>query len=182
MSEPRKPIFGFLWPKPDPDAPVDGAFRQVRPVRITGRGLIRVLALVLISAVTVMGVGSAVMAALVSRELMPTILAGAVAATLTFIVLRGWVVGTYVSDEAIRIETIWRRREVTWGDVTAIEVEPGRSPLLGTPIRVRGLRSVIRTRSGVSIPTHVYTSSPDVWPGHEAFDMARLRLERWFAR
>jgi hypothetical protein len=29
------------------------------------------------------------------------------------------------------------------------------------------------------LPTHVYGCSPDLWLRGEAFDMARLRLERW---
>jgi len=179
VTEPRKPIFGFLWAKPDPNAPVDGAYRQVRPVRITGRGLVRVVVLVVTSALTVMLIGSALMAALISRELLPTIVAAAVGATLTFLILRGWVVGTYVSDEAVRIETTFRRREFAWPEVAGIEVLDCSVPFLGLPLNVEGRRSIIRTTGGESIPTHVYTTSPDLWLRVEAFDMARLRLERW---
>jgi hypothetical protein len=182
MTEPRKPLFGFLWAKPDPLAPVDDDYRQVRPVRVTGRGLVRVAALVLLSALTVTLVGSALMAALVTGELIPTLIAAAVCATLTFLVLRGWIVGTYVSDDAVRVETTWRRRELPWNEVTAVVDDPGRTPFLGLPLRVRGRRSVLHTKAGERISTHVYTSSPDLWPRAEAFDMARLRLAHWAQR
>ncbi len=182
MNEPRKPIFGFLWPKPDPDAPVDDAFVQVRPVRVVGRGPVRIVALGVLSAITVIGLGSALMSALVTGALVPTIVAAGVAATATFVLLRGWVVGTYVSDEAVRIETVLRRREVPWAEVASVDLVEGRCPFLGTPIWVSGSRSMLRTRTGVMIATHVYSTSPDLWLRAEAFDMARLRLEHWAGR
>jgi hypothetical protein len=182
VTEPRKPIFGFLWAKPDPDAPVDAAYHQVRPVRVTGRGLVRVVMLVVTSATTVMFVGSALMAAVVTGQLLPTVVAAAVGASLTFLILRGWVVGTYVSDDAVRVETTFRRRELAWQDVSGIEVVSEPVPLLGLPTRIMGRRSTIRLADGRSVPTHVYTASPDLWLRDEAFDIARLRLERWSER
>lgn len=182
MSEPRKPVFGFLWPKPDPDAPVDEAYHQVRPVRVVGRGLIRVIGLVLLSAITVVFVGSALMAAFVTGDLIATVIAGAIGATLTFLVLRGWIVGTFVSDDAVRIETTWRRREIPWREVASVDDAHGQVPFLGSPVHVAGRRSFLVMRSGERIATHVYTSSPDLWLRAEAFDMARLRLARWGER
>ena len=63
MNEPRKPIFGFLWPRPDPNAPVDGDYRQVRRVRVSPRGPIRLAGLVALAVATVIGTAAAVMAA-----------------------------------------------------------------------------------------------------------------------
>ena len=69
MKEPRKPIFGFLWPKPDPDAPVDEAYRQVRRVRITPRGPIRLVTLLLGSVLLTIVAASVVMAVAAHRRL-----------------------------------------------------------------------------------------------------------------
>lgn len=182
MSEPRKPLFGFLWPKPDPNAPVDAAYRQVRLVRVTPRGPVRVVVLVLLSALTAICAGAVVMASLLSALTPLTILGAAVAGTLVVLMLRGWVVGTYVNDDLVRVETTWRRFEAAWADVASITEAEQDSPLLGTPLRVPARRVSVTTRQGVVLPTHVYTSSPDLWLRPEAYDMALLRLERWQPR
>ena len=179
MNEPRKPIFGFLWAQPDPQGPLDGDYHQIRPVRVVGRGFIRVAALVVLSALTVIFVGSALMAALVTGALGPTLAAAAIGATLTFVVLRGWIVGTFVSDGAVRVETMWRRRELPWSDITSVVTVDGRVPFLGSPVRVSGQRVVLRLSSGLDIRTHVYTASPDLWLRPEAYDIAHLRLIHW---
>ena len=64
MSTPRKPIFGFLWPRPDPNAPVDEAYRQVRGVRVAPRGPIRLTALVIATLLTISAMGSMLMTVL----------------------------------------------------------------------------------------------------------------------
>ena len=179
MTEPRKPIFGFLWPKPDPDAPVDAAYRQLRKVRIPGRGLLRVVVLLIASVLTVSLLGSALMAGLAAPSLPAVIVGAALSATALVLVLRGWVVGTYVTDAAVSVDTTWRRTTLLWSQVEAIEVDDGRVPLLGLPIPVPGWRCIVRTRDGRRIPTHIYRGSPDLLFSDEAFDMARLRLVHW---
>lgn len=179
MTEPRKPIFGFLWPRPDPDAPVDGAYRQVRRVRITARGPVRLATLLIGSAVVAMAGAALMMAALTTAVSLATVIGGALVATAIALILRGWVVGTYVSDEGVTIETTWRRSTVPWAAVRSVSTQPCRAPLLGLPVPVASVRSVVTTTDGVELPTHVYASSPDLWLRAEAFDMARLRLERW---
>lgn len=182
MNEPRKPIFGFLWPKPDPDAPLDGDYRQVRKVRVTPRGPLRVAGLVIATAIMVTTTGSFMLAA-VTAGLSPTTLIGAaLTATLLVAILRGWVVGTYVTDDGISVDRTWSRDVILWGDVVGVECPSERVPLLGLPLRVPGQRSAIRLAGGRRIPTHVYTASPDLWLRPEAFDMARIRLERWQQR
>lgn len=179
MTEPRKPIFGFLWPKPDPDAPVDGAYRQVRRVRITPRGPIRLALLLGGSTVVAMAGASLMMAALTTAVSATTVIGGALVATAIALILRGWVVGTYVNDEGVTVETTWRRTRVPWTAVRAVTIEPGTAPLLGLPLPFPSRRSVVTTTDGVVLPTHVYACSPDLWLRDEAFDMASLRLERW---
>jgi hypothetical protein len=179
MSEPRKPIFGFLWAKPDPDAPVDGAYRQVRRVRVTPRGPIRIAALVVSTLVMISATGSLVMAAF-GTGFSPLMLVGsAAAATILALVLRGWVVGTYVTDAGVTVETTWREVSLPWDQVRSISVRTTPSPFLGLPVRTSVERSVVETTDGRTVGTHLYATSPDLWLRAEAFDMARLRLERW---
>jgi hypothetical protein len=179
MSEPRKPIFGFLWPKPDPDAPVDDAYQQVRRVRVTGRGPIRIVALVLGTGLLVVTTGTLILTALATSFALPTVLGSALSASVLVLILRGWVVGTYVNDEGISIDTTWRRVVLPWGDVRGIETSVSRCPFVGIPLPVRAERAAVHTRDGRRLPTHVYATSPDLWLRPEAFDMARLRLEHW---
>lgn len=182
MNEPRKPIFGFLWPKPDPDAPVDAAYRQLRKVRIPGRGLLRVVAMFVWTIVTVSVLGSVLMAGFAVPSLIGVLIGAAVAATGLVLALRGWVVGTFVTDAAVSVDTTWRRVTVPWAEVVAVEVVEGRVPLLGLPIGVRGRRCALRTRDGDRIATHIYTASPDLLFSDEAFDIARLRLVHWLEK
>jgi hypothetical protein len=179
MTEPRKPIFGFLWPKPDPDAPVDGAYRQVRRVRISPRGPVRLAALLLGSVTVTIAAATLVMASLATTVTLATVAGGALVATGIVLILRGWVVGTYVNDEAVTIETTWRRSTIPWASVRAITTQEAPAPFLGLPVRVPSLRAFVTTSDGATLPTHVYACSPDLWLRAEAFDIARLRLERW---
>ncbi len=177
MSEPRKPIFGFLWRTYD--GPVDEAYRQERFVRVCNRGPWRVLGLVLLTLVTVAWLGATTMAALADGVSVASVAGTAVAATMLVLVLRGWVVGTYVNDAGVRIERTWGRRHVPWTDVDRIDERAQSVPLLGAVLPVPGRRCIVRTRSGSAVPTHVYTASPDLWLRPEAYDAARLRLDRW---
>jgi hypothetical protein len=182
MTEPRKPLFGFLWPRPDPRSPLDDEYRQVRPVRISPRGPIRLGALIVGTLVAAAAAGSMIMGALISGQVLASVIAGALTATAIVLILRGWVVGTFVSDEAVRIESTWRRRDVLWSDVAEVSVVREVCPCLGSPCRAKGDRAVLVMRSGERVSTHVYSLSPDYWLRPEAFDMARLRLERWLPR
>jgi hypothetical protein len=179
MNEPRKPIFSFLWPAPDPKAPVDGAYRQVRRVRVTGRGPIRIAALVVGTLVLISTTGSLILAAVTTSWSPEIVLGSAVSATALAVILRGWVVGTYVNDEGISIETTLRRTGLPWSQVRGVSTTEQRSPFLGLPLRVRCARSVVETTEGQRLATHVYATSPDLWLRPEAFDMARIRLEQW---
>ena len=179
MSAPRKPIFGFLWPSPDPDAPVDAAYRQVRGVRVTPRGPIRVLGLVAATLLTISAMGAMLMAAL-AMPLSPFTFAGsALVAAALVAVLRGWVVGTYVNDDGVVVETVLRRSAVPWAQVEGLTVRSDGCPFLGTPVRRRATRAFLACRDGRSIATHVYSTSSDLWLRPEAFDMAVLKLGRW---
>lgn len=179
MTEPRKPIFGFLWPKPDPDAPKDADFVQVRPVRIPRRGPIRVLCLTGAGLLMVVTTGSALLAGL-GAELSPAmVVTAALCATALALVLRGAAVGTYVTDAEVRIETMLRRSVIPWTEVRSVSTDEADTPFLGLPIPVPGRWTSLHLADGSTIRTHVYSTSADLWLRPEAFDIARLRLERW---
>lgn len=177
MSQQRKPIFGFLWPKVD--GPVDGEFVQVRRVRVTGRGPWRVAGLAVLSVATIAALGTALMAALANGASVGVLVGAVVAATMLVLTLRGWVVGTYVTDAGLSVERTWRRISVSWPDVERVEERQARTPFLGSPVPAAGRRCVVVLHDGTDLPTHIYSTSPDLWLRPEAYDMAHLRLERW---
>lgn len=179
MNEPRRPIFGFLWPRPDPLAPVGAAYTQVRAVRISSRGVIRVLVLSVGSALVTVVTGVALLAALESGLSIATVVGGSVAATGLFLLLRGWIVGTYVTDAQVIVETTFRRNAMSWSDVESLDDAVLPCPFLGLPFRVRARRIVVVMQTGRRARTHVYATSPDFWLRPEAFDIAVLRLGRW---
>ena len=179
MTEPRKPIFGFLWPKPDPNAPVDAAYRQVRWVRVAPRGPVRLAVLLLASLATVVATGLTLLAGLQVGVTAPGVVSAALCATALLLVLRGWVVGTYVTDDLVRVETTWRRTVREWTSLRGVETRRVPCPWLGLPVPVPAQRTFLVAQDGSPIATHVFTTSPDLWLRPEAFDMARIRLDNW---
>jgi len=179
VNEPRKPIFGFLWPKPDPDAPKDAAYVQLRPLRVPRRGPIRVLGLTACGLIAVITVGSALLAGMGAGLSPAVVVIAAMSATVVALVLRGSAVGTYVTDHEVRIETMLRRTEIPWSEVRSVSTEDSDTPFLGLPIPVPGRWTSLHLADGTTVRTHVYSTSPDLWLRAEAFDMARLRLEHF---
>lgn len=179
MTEQRRPIFWFLWPRPDPSAPVDADYVQVRPVRLTPRGPIR-WALLLVGTVGLAATtGSAILAALAAPMTVGAFLGAAVSATALVLILRGWVVGTYVNDSGATIDTLWRRRFVPWASIVDSPCAEMRVPLAGLPLFVPGRRVIVELDDGTTVPTHLYTTSPDLLGRPEAFDVACERWANW---
>jgi hypothetical protein len=123
--------------------------------------------------------GTLILTALATSFALPTVLGSALSASVLVLILRGWVVGTYVNDDGISIDTTWRRVALPWDDVSRIETAVSRCPFLGLPLPIRAERCAVRTVDGRVLPTHVYATSPDLWLRREALDIARLRLEHW---
>lgn len=180
-DEVRRPIFGFLWPKPDPNAPVDAAYRQVRPVRVTGRGPARLAVLALGSLAVTMAAASAVLGAVATGLNTVTLITAAVCATGVALVMRGWIVGTYVTDADVRVDRVFTRTRLAWPEVSTVQRTEGRWPWLGLPWRSQAQGVVLVDAAGHVHRTHVYSTSPDLWLRPEAYDMAALRLQRWSA-
>lgn len=182
MSSDRRPIFWFLWPRPDPRAPVDERAVQTRLVRVTPRGPARLLALALASVATVGLLASAIIAVTESGLTLGSLVGAAVAASALALTLRGWVAGTYVNDHGVVVETTWRRLTLPWTSIEQVVTDSSSSPVLGLPVRMDSMRVCLLREDGSVVATHIYRTSPDLCWRPEAFDMARLRLENWQAQ
>lgn len=164
MTEPRKPLLGFLWPTSSTDGPVDDAYRQVRMIRIPGRGIVRLLLLLLATLAAVVISASAVMAAVATSWVL-VIPTAVVIATFTVLVLRAWTLGTYVNDAGLAVQRLLRTTSARWTDIAAVVDEGG--------------RVVVRCRDGRIIRTTIARHSLDLLANAEAFDIAKLQLQRW---
>ena len=163
VDHPR-PIFWFLWPQPDPNEPLDGDARQVRLIRIPGRGPLRVLLLASATIALAVVTGTAIMAAIGTSWLL-LFPVSALIATFLVLLLRAWTIGTYVNDERLAVQRLFGTDAVRWNDVRNV---------------VDGDGAVLVTmRSGHVIRTHISRRSIDIlWSG-EGFDAAKLALQRW---
>lgn len=182
MNPPQRPLLGFLWPRPDPLAPVDEAAVQARLVRVMTRGPLRLLTLTAATLLCVLLASTAVLTAASAPLSAAALVGAALAATMICITLRGWVLGTYVNDHGIVVDTMVRRVRIPWAEVSRLICADEGVPLLGTPLRVPGRRMIVHTAHGARIGTHVYTHSPDVVGRSDAFAVAGERLENWRRR
>ncbi len=179
MTRDRRPVFWFLWPRPDPSAPVDDDYVQVRPLRIPRRGPFR-WALLLIGTVALGATtGSAVLAALAAPLTPGAFLGAAISASALVLILRGWVVGTHVNDAGVTVDTLWRRRFVPWPAIASTACVERTGPWLGLPLPVPARRVILTLDDGETLPTHIYSTSPDLFLRPEAFDMACQQWENW---
>jgi len=165
MSE-RRPIFGFVRTG-RPAGPLDGAAEQIRMVRIPGRGPVHLLALLVASALLVSLAASAVLAAVATNWLL-VIPVAVLIATFTVLMLRAWTVGTYVNDAGLAVQRLLRTVSARWRDVEAVVDSDGRVQ--------------VRTRGGRVFETTIARRSLDILGRDEAYDMAKLQLQRWGER
>lgn len=158
----QRPIFGFLWP--DRNEPLDHDAQQRRMVRIPGRGPLRLLMLIA-STIGVVALSGAVLLAASQVGWVAVIFGGFVVASLTVVVLRAWVVGTYVNDDGFAVQRLFRADVGPWRDVWGIEEHDG--------------RIVIHLATGARVPTHIARQSLDLLARPTAYDIAVLRFQRW---
>lgn len=162
MSDQQKPIFGFLWPAPDQR--LDDQAVQEKLIRIPARGAVRFVALFATSLACVMVTAGAVVAA-IGTHLLVLIPIAAVLATFWVLVVRAWSVGTFVNDRGIVVVAMLRTWAARWIDIAQV---------LDIDGRVR-----LRLRDGRVIDTSVSRWSLDLIGSDEAYDIARLALQRW---
>lgn len=161
----NRPIFGFLWPK-DPDRK-DGQAEQRRLIRIPARGPLRLAVLIAATLALVMATGTLISAGLQHWSFL--VMASAIVATFTVLVLRAWSVGTYVNDDGVVIQRMMRAEVAPWRDVQSIGVDPAG-------------RVLVVLWSGQSYRTHIAPHNIDLIARDEAYRVAVARIERWFHR
>jgi len=169
MSSPqRKPIFGFIF-SPRPDRAGAG---QLRWIRIPARGPAR-LVLLLAATLTAASVAGAVLFALASVRSLTGLALGTLVIVsslpLVALLVRGWVVGTYVNDGGVKICRWWSTTHVPWLSVNSIDSQ----------FTFAGERLLLDTDFG-PVATTMSSRSPDVWGRGETWLIARDRLRQWW--
>lgn len=182
-QEPRRPIFWFLWPRPDPHRPLDGDVVQTRWVRVTRQGPWRLAFLIpftlLVVVTALLGVFASVFQPDTGSRVFAALLTASIAVAVIWLVMRAWVVGTYVNDAGVRITRTFTAVLVPWEHVLEIYRGPGRARFLGLPFHVQAVRVDLVLDDGEVVRTDLTSVSPDLWGRPEAFDMASSRLRRW---
>ena len=160
----HRPIFGFLWPQPDPNAPVDDKYEQVRLVRLPSRGPLRLALLVVGTIGLTVLTGTALTAAIgTSWPLLFPV--SALIATFLVMLLRCWSIGTYVNDAGIAVQRLLRTDSARWTEVRDVVDESG--------------LVIVTLRNGRRFSTHIGRRSLDLIGRAEAYDIAKLALQRW---
>ncbi|NQW71120.1 MAG: PH domain-containing protein [Actinobacteria bacterium] len=128
------------------------------------RGPLRIALLVTGTAGLTMLTGSALSAAIGTSWVL-LVPVSALIATFLVLLLRCWSVGTYVNDAGIAVHRLFRTDSARWPEVRDVMDESG---------------SVIVTlRDGRRLSTHISRRSLDLIGRAEAYDMAKLALQRW---
>ena len=161
MSEQPKPVFGFLWPKPDPSAPVDAAYEQTRLVRVPRMGVVHGFLLALLTVAVAVLFGAQLLAA-VGGPLWVMLATSALVAVIGLLLARAWVVGTYVNDAGFVVRRMLSATRGQWSEVRAVDDD--------------GARVRLVLADGTWVRTHVARRGLDILGSAEAYDAARLAL------
>lgn len=164
MNPPRKPIFGFLWPTASARGPLDADYVQVRMIRVPTRSAARLVLLALATMVIACVAAGAILAAAQTHWLL-VIPVAIIVASCTVLLMRAWTIGTYVNDTGIAVQRLLRTVTARWHDVDSV-------------IDADGV-VIVRTRAGRVFDTTIATRSLDILGRAEAYDMAKLQLQRW---
>lgn len=188
VTEPdrRSWLTRLLSRPPDPHRPVDHAYVQRRWVRLHGPGPWRAATVV----VTVLGfalVATTVAAAALAvpaprlQRLVVLVVAALLLAGVGVLVLRVLTSGVYVTDAGVRLITVRRTVVLAWRQVQDVRRVPARVPLLGLGwLPVQGEHVLLVLTDGSDLGTTLTTWSPDFAGRYEAYDIAAMRLERWW--
>lgn len=160
----QRRIFAFLWPDP-PTGPLDGNARQVRLVRASPRGPLRVvlLGILTLAAFTVALVGALLIVS--SPSVTGGLILLCVLAPLLALTARAWQLGTYVNDEGVRVIRLFSTVGLLWSDVEAVVDTAGCVSLVG---------------DGRTVPTHVRRMGLDHLGSPQSYDIARDRIANWW--
>lgn len=186
QPERRSLISRLLTGTPDPNRPLDHAYVQRRWVRLHRPGPWRVavsvaavLAFALLASSALSGT-LAVPATWLQRIVVLLVVALLVTG-VGILVMRTLAAGVYVTDAAVRLLTVRRTVVLPWHEIRDVRRVPGRVPLLGVPLLpVDGERVQFVLSDGSDLPTPLTNRSADFAGRWEAYDVAALRLERWW--
>ena len=177
MPEPefRKPIFNFVWVRPLHTPP-----EQIRFIRVGHRGIFRVIVLAL-GTLALAAMSSISIAYLITtRNPIQSVLLAALLATLSVVVFRGWIVGTYVNDHGIKIIRVLTTDAIPWSFVQGVERVSTVWNFAGIPIGLKTPRVVIRERDNSITPTHIYVGSIDGIFTTNALATLQSMITRWW--
>lgn len=175
MDEPifRKPIFGAVWRYPEADLQ--------RLQRVGRRGVLRLIILIPLTLLVVSLLAISIVYATSGISFSEAILIGFVLATGTVLVLRGWMLGTFVNENGFKIVTLLRSTSGLWKNEYEVETRPTGWKMAGIPIGITSRRVLFITSSGGELKTHVYLGSVDGIFTFERFDVLFQLLRRWSA-
>lgn len=116
-DEPQPRIFRFLFPDP-PAVPTDASARTTRPLRIGSRGPLRIALLMVVTlAIIVVAIPAALAAVVSSQPIIGSLAITAVAIASMFLG-RGFLLGTYVTDDSLIIRRMFATTVIPWTDIT----------------------------------------------------------------
>jgi hypothetical protein len=175
MGEPifRKPIFGSVWRYPEAD--------PQRLQRVGRRGLLRLAVLVPMTLLLVSLLSISIVYATTGISLSEAIIIGFFLACTTLLILRGWMLGTFINGNGFKIVTLFNTISGHWKHDFQVETKSTLWKLAGVPIGIRSQRVVFLSSSGREIHTHIYFGSVDGIYTRERFDVLFGLLHRWSA-
>lgn len=173
MGEPifRKPIFGSVWRYPEAD--------PHRLQRVGRRGFLRLAVLVPLTLLLVSLLSISIVYATTGISLSEAMIIGFFLASATVLVLRGWMLGTFVNGNGFKIVTLLNTISGLWEHRYHVETQSSSWKLAGVPIGITSQRVVLISHDGQSIHTHVYRGSVDGIFTRERFDVLFRLLQRW---
>jgi hypothetical protein len=173
MGEPifRKPIFGSVWRYPQAD--------PQRLQRVGRRGFLRLAVLVPLTLLLVSLLSISIVYATTGISLSEAIIIGFFLASATVLVLRGWMLGTFVNGNGFKIVTLLNTNSGLWKQHYQVETESTVWKIAGVPIGITSQRVVLTSNDGRQINTHIYIGSVDGIFTHERFDVLFRLLQRW---
>lgn len=206
----QQPIFRSWTANPDAHVAVDGDFVQSEWVRVSRRGPLRIAFLVALTLIFSWVALGSLLAVFTAGNAFTRVVVGACAGLImagaAWILMRAWVVGTFLNDHGVRIRRAASTDTVAWQDVADIRESPYRMRIAGIRMPFAGRRmvvdvaaepgwsaqpwgtadaGVVSPASGApralmrSCPTEIGSLSADYLGRAEAYAIAASRLSRW---
>jgi hypothetical protein len=173
MGEPifRKPIFGSVWRYPEAD--------PQRLQRVGRRGFLRLAVLVPLTLLLVSLLSISIVYATTGISLNEAMIIGFFLASATVLILRGWMLGTFVNGNGFKVVTLLNTISGLWKHHYQVETRSTAWKIAGLPIGITSRRVVLMSIDGRQVHTHIYIGSVDAIFTGERFDVLFRLLQRW---